>query len=125
MGEFVQGIWSKRWKSSFSWRAISAEEIEQNKIAIKQLNEEYNQIHRLDRNDIAISAAAGLLAAVTDILMIGIPQKTPEGLKGGVLANYVRDYFDKKYLEQEMSILANSSVSKVPYDAQDNRDTSI
>lgn len=47
--------------------------------------------------------------------MVGIPQKTPEGLKGGVLANYVRDYFDKKYPEAEMEKLANSKVSKVPY----------
>lgn len=57
--------------------------------------------------------------------MVGIPQKTPEGLKGGVLANYVRDYFDKKYPEAEMEKLANSKVSKVPYDAQDNRNTVV
>jgi len=58
-----------------------------------------------------------------DILMVGIPQKTPEGLKGGVLADYVRDYFDKSIPEEEMQRLANSKVSKVPYDAQDNRNT--
>jgi hypothetical protein len=37
----------------------------------------------------------------------------------------VRDYFDKKFPEEEMQKLANSKVSKVPYDAQDNRHTSI
>ena len=104
---------------------FTVEELQLNEQAIHALNEEYNQLHRLDRYDIAISAAAGLLAAAVDILMVGIPQKTPEGLKGGVLANYVRDYFDKKYPEAEMEKLANSKVSKVPYDAQDNRNTVV
>ena len=87
------------------------------------LNAEYNQLHHLDKYDIAISAAAGLLGAAVDILLVGIPQKTPEGLKGGLLSNYVRDWFDKKFPEDEMEKLANSKVSKVPYDAQDNRNT--
>lgn len=104
---------------------FTADELQANEKAILALNEEYNQLHRLDKYDIAISAAAGLLAAAVDIIMIGIPQKTPEGLKGGVLANYVREYFDKKYPEAEMEKLANSKVSKVPYDAQDNRNTVV
>lgn len=104
---------------------FTAEELQTNEQAIVALNEEYNQLHRLDKYDIAISAAAGLLAAAVDILLVGIPQKTPEGLKGGVLANYVRDYFDKRYPEAEMEKLANSKVSKVPYDAQDNRNTVV
>ena len=58
-------------------------------------------------------------------MLVGVPTKTPEGLKGGPLANYVRDYFDKKFPEEEMQKLANSKVSKVPYDAQDNRHTTI
>lgn len=90
-----------------------------------KLNAEYNQIHHLDKYDIAISVSAGLLAAAVDILMVGVPQKTPEGLKGGPLANYIRDWFDKKYPEEEMEKLANSRVSKVPFDAQDNRNTTI
>ena len=101
------------------------EELKANELAIRQLNREYNQLHHLDKYDIAISAAAGILAAIVDILLIGIPQKTSEGLKGAPLANYVRDYFDKKFPEEEMSKLANSKVSKVPYDAQDNRNTEI
>lgn len=104
---------------------FTADELQTNEDAIISLNEEYNQLHRLDKYDIAISAAAGILAAAVDIITIGIPQKTPEGLKGGVLANYVRDYFDKKYPEAEMEKLANSKVSKVPYDAQDNRNTVV
>lgn len=104
---------------------FSDEELKANEQAIRQLNKEYNQLHHLDKYDIAISAAAGILAAIVDILLIGIPQKTPDGLKGAPLANYVRDYFDSKFPEEEMSRLANLKVSKVPYDAQDNRNTQI
>ena len=86
-------------------------------LAICQLNEEFNVIHRLDAFDISIAALAGLVGAAVDILLVGIPSKTPNGLKGGSLENYVRDYFDKKYPEEEMQKLANSKVSKVPYAA--------
>ncbi len=99
------------------------EELKANELAIQNLNNEYKQLHQLDKYDIVISAAAGILAAIVDILLIGIPQKTPEGLKGAPLANYVRSYFDRKFPEEEMSKLANSKISKVPYDAQDNRNT--
>lgn len=102
---------------------FTKEELKENELYIKQLNREYNELHHLDKYDIGISAVAGLTGALVDILMVGIPQKTPEGLKGGVLANYVRDYFDKRFPEEEMQRLANSKVSKVPYDAQDNRNT--
>lgn len=104
---------------------FTAAELQTNAKEIRMLNEEYNQLHHLDRYDIAISVVAGILAATVDILLVGIPQKTPEGLKGGPLSNYVRDWFDKRFPEEEMEKLANSKVSKVPYDAQDNRNTTI
>lgn len=101
------------------------EELRRNTQEIRMLNAEYNQLHHLDKYDIAISAVAGLLGAAVDILLVGIPKKTPEGLKGGPLSNYVRDWFDKRFPEEEMEKLANSKVSKVPYDAQDNRNTTV
>ena len=104
---------------------FTKEELQSNELAICQLNEEFNVIHRLDAFDISIAALAGLVGAAVDILLVGIPSKTPNGLKGGSLENYVRDYFDKKFPEEEMQKLANSKVSKVPYDAQDNRHTTI
>lgn len=104
---------------------FTEEELRSNELAIRQLNEEFNVIHRLDAFDISIAALAGLVGAVVDILLVGVPAKTPEGLNGGPLANYVRDYFDKEFPEEEMQKLANSKVSKVPYDAQDNRHTTI
>jgi len=104
---------------------FSAEELKENSAAIQQMNREFNMLHHLDKHDVAISAAAGLLAAAADILLVGIPQKTPEGLSAGKLSDFIRAEFDKKFPEEEMTKLANSKISKVPYDAQDNRHTSI
>ena len=39
---------------------FSQEELKSNECAIRQLNEEYNAIHRFDKFDIAISASAGM-----------------------------------------------------------------
>ncbi len=99
------------------------EELRMNQAALRALNADYNNIHKLDKIDITICVAAGILGAVVDILLIGIPQKTPEGLKGGPLSNYVRDWFNQRFPEEEMKKLANSKVSKVSFDAQDNRHT--
>lgn len=104
---------------------FTEEELQQNKEAVRLMNEEFNQIHHLDKADVAIGALAGMVGAAVDILMVGIPEKTPEGLKAGSLSNYIRDYFDRKFPEEEMQKLANSKESKVPFDAQDNRHTTI
>ena len=102
---------------------FTPEELTSNSIAIRQLNEEFNVLHRLDKNDIAISVIAGLVGAAVDILMVGIPQKTPAGLSAGKLSDFIRSEFEKKFPAEEMERLANSKVSKVPFDAQDNRHT--
>lgn len=100
-------------------------ELKSNEAAIRQLNREFNQIHHLDKTDIAISAIAGIVGAAVDILMVGIPQKGPEGLEAGPLSNFIRKKFDEVFPEDEMEKLANSKKSKVPFDAQDNRNTTI
>lgn len=102
---------------------FSDEELRMNQASLRALNADYNSIHKLDKIDISICAAAGILGAVIDILLVGIPQKTTEGLKGGPLSNYVRDWFNKRFPEEEMERLANSKISKVSFDAQDNRHT--
>ena len=104
---------------------FTEEELQQNKEVVRLMNAEFNQIHHLDKVDVAIGALAGMVGAAVDILMVGIPEKTPEGLKAGSLSNYIRDYFDRKFPEEEMQKLANSKESKVPFDAQDNRHTTI
>ena len=57
---------------------FTEEELKRNTKEIQLLNAEYNQLHHLDKYDIAISAVAGMLGATVDILLVGIPQKTPE-----------------------------------------------
>lgn len=104
---------------------FSENELESNELAIRQLNEEFNQIHRLDKTDIAISAIAGIVGAAVDILMVGIPQKGPEGLEAGPLSDFIRKKFDEVFPEEEMEKLANSKASKVSFDAQDNRNTTV
>lgn len=107
-------------------RALFTEdELRQNEEAIRLLNRDFKQIYHMDKVDYAISILAGLVGSAVDILLVGIPKKTPDGLKAGPLSDFVRDYFDKKYPEEEMQKLANSKISKVPFDAQDNRHTRI
>lgn len=104
---------------------FTEEELRSNELAIQQLNEEFNVLHRLDSFDIGIAVLAGLAGAAVDILLTGIPKKSPAGLRAGPLSDYIRAYFDNKFPEEEMQKLANSKVSKVPYDAQDNRHTTV
>lgn len=104
---------------------FTQEELKSNSEYIKRLQKEFNQIHNLDKIDIAIAAVAGIIAGAVDILLVGIPQRSKDGLKGGAPSNYIRDYFDKILPPEEMEKLANSKESKVPFDAQDNRNTNI
>lgn len=104
---------------------FTEEEIQENRDIIRRLNNEFNEVYKLDALDITISAVGGIVGALVDILLVGIPAKTCDGLKAGPLSDYIRDYFDKRFPEEEMQKLANSKISKVPFDAQDNRNTKI
>ena len=98
-------------------------EIKENALEVKELNHEYNSLHHLDKYDVIIAVAAGLLGAIVDIVLVGIPEKGPDGLEAGPLSDYIRKKFDEKFNPKEMEKLANSKESKVPFDAQDNRNT--
>lgn len=102
---------------------FTPEELQSNEKAVQLLNNEFNQIHKLDKFDICICAIAGIIGAAVDILLVGIPQKGYSGLEAGKLSDFIRKKFDEKFPQDEMEKLANSKVSKVPYDAQDNRHT--
>lgn len=99
---------------------FTEDELKANSAVIKKMNNEYDQIHHLDKYDIMISVIAGILAGAVDILLVGVPEKTREGLKAGPLSDYIREYFEQRYPPGELERL---SISKVPYDAQDNRNT--
>ncbi len=97
---------------------FTKEELHSNEEAIRLLRSEYSAVHRLDCFDVDISALAGIVGALINILLVGIPQKGPDGLTGGSLSNYIRSYFDKKFPADEMQKLANSKESKVSFDGR-------
>lgn len=93
---------------------------------IASYNEEFNHTHNLDKTDVAICTAAGTIGGVIDLLFIGIPHSGGRnGVEGGCLDGIVRDWFDRRFPEVDMEVLANQAKTKVSYDAQDNRNTSI
>lgn len=104
---------------------FTTDELQANRQYIQKLNQEYNSLHKLDAVDYSICALAGIVAGAVNILMVGIPKKGPDGLSAGPLSDYIRKSFEKKFPEEEMQKLANQSASKVPYDAQDNRHTTV
>ena len=104
---------------------FTEDELQANEEAVRVLNAEFNSLHKLDKLDIGISAVAAIVGAAVDILLVGIPQKGAGGLQAGPLSDFIRNKFDEKFPPDEMEKLANSKVSKVPYDAQDNRNTTV
>jgi len=102
---------------------FTKEELLSNKRYIAQLDADLNNLHRLDPVDYCIAGLAGVLSGLLDILLVGIPEKTPEGLRAGPLSDWVRKRFNEKFPQEEMQNLANNMRSKVSYDAQDNRNT--
>ena len=104
---------------------FTEEELAENALAVRALNEDFNQLHRLDALDIAISGGAGVVAGIIDVLLVGIPSPGPNGVEAGPLSNAVQAHFDKVFPQKEMDKLANMKITKVPYDAQDNRNTTM
>lgn len=102
---------------------FTSEELRENEEYIQKLNNDFNQLHKLDSIDISICVLAGVVSAALDILLVGIPESTTEGLKAGSLSNYIRKYFESKFPPEEMEKLGSKAKYKTPYDAQDNRNT--
>ena len=102
---------------------FTEEELRENSEAIKLINREFNDLQRLDKYDVGIAALAAIVGAIVDIVLVGIPAKGPDGLEAGPLSDFIRKKFDEAFSPEEMEKLANSKKSKVPFDAQDNRNT--
>lgn len=102
---------------------FTEEELRENSEAIRLLNREFNNLHRLDKFDVGIAALAAIVGAIVDIVLVGIPTKGPDGLEAGPLSDFIRKKFDEVFSPEEMEKLANSKKSKVSFDAQDNRNT--
>lgn len=99
---------------------FTEEELQENSEAVRLLNEEYNQIHRLDEIDVTIAAVAGLLSAAVDILLVGVPQKTSGGMKAAPLSDYIRRHIENALTPEQVKKLERAA--KVPYDAPVNND---
>ena len=97
------------------------DELTENSLVVRRLNYEFDQLHHLDKIDVAISALAGLLAGAVDVFMVGVPRRTTEGLKAGPLSDYIRKMLEERYPPERIKEL--EKIAKVPYDAQDNRHT--
>lgn len=97
---------------------FTAEELKSNERYLQQLREDFNNIHRLDAIDYSICVSAGILAAAVDIFLVGIPEKTKDGINAGPLSNYIRQKFDEAIPADKIKQLERQF--KVPYDASTN-----
>ncbi|WP_205599228.1 hypothetical protein [Oceanobacillus halotolerans] len=97
---------------------FTEEELVSNERYLKHLREDVNSIHRLDAIDYSICIAAGVLAAAVDIFLVGIPEKTKNGISAGPLSNYMRQKFDEAIPSDKIKQLERQF--KVPYDASTN-----
>lgn len=104
---------------------FSPDELAENRAFISKLNDDYNNLHKLDKIDWTICAIAGIISGAMDILLVGIPGPSPDGLKSGRLSNHIRSYFEKIFPPEKMEALGKKKFVKTPYDAQDNRNTTI
>ena len=87
---------------------------------VRDLNDAYKEVHRLDKTDMAICVSAGLIAAAVDLIFVGVPHRGPEGLEARPLGDYVRKHFENAFPPEEMEKLASLPGAKVPYDAPYN-----
>lgn len=91
----------------------------------QDIDRRFRELYHLDSTDYKICAITGIVAGIIDAFLIGIPHPTKNGVSGGYLDNMVRNWFKEKFPPEEMEKLASNKSSKVPYDAQDNRNTNV
>lgn len=102
---------------------LNESEIKELERCYKSLQNDFDQIHQLDFIDYSISAVAGILSGIIDVLFVGVPGPSTEGVKAGKLSDYIREQFQKHFPEDKMKQLESLPQSKVPYDARYNADT--
>lgn len=102
---------------------FTPEEIAANRAYIKELNEEFNSIHRLDKGDIIIPAVAGILSGAVDCAFGGFIRQTNGKSIPGPFSDYVSKLFDKALPPEKIREL--EKLAKVTYDEVNNRTTTI
>jgi hypothetical protein len=99
---------------------LNEDELRQIDAELHVTREEFDRRYRLDGTDIAICVVAGLMSAIVDTALVGIPQRSPEGLKARPIGDWVWDKFKEWFPPEEMERLANTPEAKTPYDAPYN-----
>lgn len=82
---------------------------------IKQLNAEFNTVHKLDAVDVFIPAVAGILSGAVDCAFGGFVKDTGGRSVPGSMSEFVSKLFDKALPADKIKKLED--LSKVPYDA--------
>lgn len=90
-------------------------EFAENTECIKQLNTEFNDLHKLDAVDVIIPAVAGILSGAVDCIFGGFIKDTSGRNIPGSMSEFVRRLLDKALPADKIKKL--ESLSKVPYDA--------
>ncbi|MBM4093108.1 MAG: hypothetical protein FJ276_27420 [Planctomycetes bacterium] len=97
---------------------LSWDELDAAKMRVSAAYEEFNARHRLDATDLSICGAAGVLAALADVLLVWMPQHRgflgAAASDGGPLANWVRGKINSQFTPEEIHQLEESF--RVPYD---------
>lgn len=105
---------------------LTLDEIAEVKQSIALLNIEFDDIHKLDKWDWAVTGAAGIIAALVDIFLVGMPAHKGmlggAGNEGGPLSNFIREKMNNVSPE-ELNNLENNN--KVLFDPSTNRGLDI
>lgn len=99
---------------------FTSEELQANSDIINNLQEEFNDLNRLDKIDWAICSVTGLIAAAMDIILVGIPFKDTGGTHAGKMSDWIRSMFDRVISPDKIKELERKA--KVPFDAPMNVD---
>jgi hypothetical protein len=100
---------------------FSVEELTANGEYIRQLNQEFDAVHRLDKVDVIIPALAGILSGAIDCVFGGFVKTASGKSIPGTLSDYIGKQFDRALPPERIKEL--EKIAKVTYDAQDNRHT--
>jgi len=98
---------------------FSKNELESNEEYFVKLQKDFNGLYKLGAVDYAICGIAGILAAIFDLILVGIPSKTNTGINAGPLSNYIRELFNKILPPESVAKLER--IYKVPYDPANNK----
>ena len=100
---------------------FSAAEIDANRDYIRELNADFDAVHKLDAVDVTIPALAGILSGAVDCALGGFVTDGSRVSAPNAMSQFVKELFDKALPAETIKKL--EEIAKVPYDAlnYDNR----